>query len=150
MNELIQDSKEELKRVDHLIYVTLKYTRTVDVLLSIVERMIGAYEIAVDALLNHALEAGIVESIPEIPIEKAVLAKKVFESNIVKENMDNYLLFRKLRRIKGYEKSNEYRRHVTMKAIVNDKIVELNIDSITEMYHTIKKFIDFVSRKIEE
>ena len=40
MTENLENAKEELKRIDHLIYVTLKYTRTVDVLLSVVERMI--------------------------------------------------------------------------------------------------------------
>ena len=32
MNENIHDAKQEMKRVDHLIYVSLKYTRTVDVM----------------------------------------------------------------------------------------------------------------------
>ena len=31
---------EELKRVDHLVYVSLKYTRTVDVIRSIIDRLI--------------------------------------------------------------------------------------------------------------
>ena len=41
MIESLENAKEELKRIDHLIYVTLKYTRTVDVLLSVVERMVN-------------------------------------------------------------------------------------------------------------
>ncbi len=149
MNDLVQDSKEELKRVDHLIYVTLKYTRTVDVLLSIIERMINAYELAVDALLNNAKEKGEIKNVPDIPIEKAELVKKLYDNKLVKENIDTYLTFRRLRRVKNYEKSNEYRRHVTMRAIVNGQIVEVNIDSITERYHIIKKLIEFISKKTE-
>ena len=56
MKESLQDAKEELKRIDHLIYVTLKYTRTVDVFLSIIERMINSYEFIIDVLLKIAVK----------------------------------------------------------------------------------------------
>ena len=32
IGELEDNAKQELKRADHLLYVTLKYTRTVDVI----------------------------------------------------------------------------------------------------------------------
>ena len=38
MSEYLVDSKQEINRADHLIYVSLKYTRTVDVIKSIIER----------------------------------------------------------------------------------------------------------------
>lgn len=150
MNELIEDSIEELKRVDHLIYVTLKYTRTVDVLLSIVERMINSYEIVVDAILVHAKETGKIEHISDIPIEKAKQVKRLYDNEIITKNLDRYLLYRKLRRVKNVEKSNEYRRHVTMRAIVDNTIVELNIDNITEQYHDAKKFLEYITKRLEE
>ena len=41
MKDYLDDVKNEVKRVDHLIYVSLKYTRTVDVIRSVVERIIN-------------------------------------------------------------------------------------------------------------
>ncbi|MEM3690615.1 MAG: hypothetical protein QXZ40_02715, partial [Candidatus Micrarchaeia archaeon] len=54
MNEALGEAFEEMKRADHLIYVSLKYTRTVDVIRSIVERLATAYEKAITALLEEA------------------------------------------------------------------------------------------------
>ena len=149
MNELLQDAKEELKRIDHLIYVTLKYTRTVDVFLSIIERMINAYEFIVDILLEIAVKEGKVKNKPDIPLTKAQLVLENFESKKIKENIEKYLLFRKLRRSQ-YEKSNEFRRHVTMSSVIEGQVVEVNIDNITEDYHNLQNFIEFVQKMIEE
>ena len=98
MEESIKDAHEELKRIDHLIYVTLKYTRTVDVFLSIIERMINAYEFIVDALVKMAIEEGKLKEIPEIPLEKAELVRKNYESKKIKDHIKKYLMLRKLRR----------------------------------------------------
>jgi hypothetical protein len=51
MIEALDESKEELKRVDHLIYVSLKYTRTVDVLRNVVARLLAALDYALLSLL---------------------------------------------------------------------------------------------------
>ena len=40
--ESIDKAKEELKRVDHLFFVSLKYTKTVDVIKSLIDRLINA------------------------------------------------------------------------------------------------------------
>ena len=51
MREEFEDAKSELKRVDHLIYVSLKYTRTVDVFKSIIERLINSYGFLIEGIL---------------------------------------------------------------------------------------------------
>ena len=38
MDDLVEGAKEELKRADHSIYITLKYTRTVDVIKNIIKQ----------------------------------------------------------------------------------------------------------------
>jgi hypothetical protein len=54
MKESLSEAFEELKRADHLIYVSLKYTRTVDVIKSIIERLINAYDDAIITLLDKS------------------------------------------------------------------------------------------------
>ena len=56
-----------------------------------------------------------------------------------------YLLFRKIVKQSDYERINEYRRHVTLKTLVDDKIVEVHIDSVTEYYAIIKEFVKYIS-----
>ncbi|MBD3203894.1 hypothetical protein GF327_06345 [Candidatus Woesearchaeota archaeon] len=147
MKESFQKANEELKRIDHLVYVTLKYTRTVDVLISILKRMINSYEFAVDALLKAAEKQEKIENIPEIPLVKAQKVKEIYKQKIIQKNIDRYLKLRKLIR-SNYEKSNEYRRHVTMTSIVDGDIVKINIDIVSEMFDSIRKFIDFVHELI--
>ncbi len=144
----MEDAREELKRIDHLVYVTLKYTRTVDVLASVLERMINAYEYSIDGLLDHAKRIGKIDKIPEMPLLKAQKAKEIFKDKVILENIDSYLLFRKLVRA-NYGSRNEYRRHVEMSAIVDNTIVEINIDNITEKYHSLKKFVEIINKLIE-
>ena len=85
MKESLDLAKEELKRVDHLIYVSLKYTRTVDVLLSVVDRMINAYGFAIDSLLKIAKENKKIENMPDRDLLKAEETKKLYEDEVVQE-----------------------------------------------------------------
>lgn len=147
MKESLENAKEELKRIDHLIYVTLKYTRTVDVFMSVIERMINSYEFLVDALIKSAVTQGKLHEEPDSPLTKAQDILKLYDSKKIKDNIEKYLLFRKLRR-SNYEKSNEFRRHVTMSALVEGKVIQVNIDNITEDFHALKDFIDYVEKKI--
>ena len=146
MKDAIENAKEEMKRIDHLIYVTLKYTRTVDVFLSIIERMINAYEFIVDALIKKLQhENKIVEDL-ESPLVKAQAILKNYDSKPIKDNIEKYLLLRKLRRA-NYEKSNEFRRHVTMTAVVDGKVIAVNIDNVTEDFHKLKDFLEYIEKK---
>ena len=147
MKDAMENAKEELKRIDHLIYVTLKYTRTVDVFLSVIERMINAYEFLVDVLIKLAVKEGRLIEEPDIPLAKAQEVLKLFDSKKIKDNVEHYLMLRKLRRA-NYEKTNEFRRHVTMTAIVEGKVITVNIDTITEDFHELKDFIEYVEKKI--
>ena len=44
--------EEELKRADHLIYVSLKYTRTCDIMKNAIKRLISAFELAMQDYLE--------------------------------------------------------------------------------------------------
>ncbi len=50
MKESLDNAVRELRKVDHLVFVSLKYTRTVDVLKHIIKRMISAFDFMMDAL----------------------------------------------------------------------------------------------------
>ncbi|MEM3373659.1 MAG: hypothetical protein QXE31_00410 [Candidatus Woesearchaeota archaeon] len=148
MIESMENAKEELKRIDHLIYVTLKYTRTVDVFINIIERMINCYEYLVDALIKLSEKEGKLKENLDMPVAKANFILKQFDSKKVKENIEFYLLLRKLKRA-NYESTNEFRRHVTMSAVVDGKVITINIDNITEKFHMLKDFLDFVDKKVK-
>jgi hypothetical protein len=150
MMEKLNEAYEELKRVDHLIYVSLKYTRTVDVIINILSRTVDAYALMVDSLTEYAKEQEKIISEPESAVERAELIKSLFaDDDIVVDNMQLYLLERKLLRAKNVERENEYRRHVTMKTIVEGREEIVNIDIITNYYLYQRDFLSHVRNIIE-
>lgn len=149
MQESLNDAREELKRVDHLIYVSLKYTRTVDVLLNIINRMIDAYDFVLEALLKYALEKNMIEEIPLSPRERGELIKSTFDDELITDNVELYFLLRKLHK-SNPEKEQEYRRHVTMISYIDNRKEIVNIDIITQYYIFQNSFIDYVKSLIFE
>lgn len=141
MMDSLDDAREELKRVDHLIYVSLKYTRTVDVLLNAINRMIDAYEFLFDSMLKKAVEDKKIEAVPGTPIEKGNKVIKLYpDDEQVSDNVGLYFLLRKLHRSPNPEKVQEYRRHVTMKTMIDGNEEIVNIDIITNYYHFMLEF----------
>lgn len=150
MNEYIEESRYELKRVDHLIYVSLKYTRTVDVIKSVVERLINAFDFVLLALLNYLKEKKKIKEFPQSPIMKVELIKEKFHNPELNSYLDFYLMLRKISRAE-YTKREEYRRHVTMIASLdNGETVDVDIDILGEYYDKIKEFLDFVTELLEK
>jgi hypothetical protein len=143
MKDYFEDATEELKRVDHQIYVSLKYTRTVDVLFNIIQRMIEAYELMIDGLLHVAKEKGNIADVPASPLKKGELLKKLFNDAKIHENLDLYFLLRKIQKA-SYERENEYRRHVTIITYLEGKQELINIDIITKYYHFQKDFLHYI------
>lgn len=144
MLEAIENAKEELKRADHLMYVSLKYTRTVDVLRSILERLINSFDFLIDALLK----AKKVKDIPKIPKLKAEAVKKAYlDDQQMSTFMDFYLLLRSVDRA-SFERALEYRRHVTMTAHLDDKEIEIDIDIIENYFNKVKDFVALVENLV--
>lgn len=129
----IEDSKEEeLKRADHLLYVTLKYTRTVDVMKNIIKRLISAFDFAVtETLIKYKIK----------PSDIALLRFKQLEKKVkeVKKYNSFYLLLRKIDKAK-FTGREEYRKNVTL-IIPN---LEINVELLKEYFEKTKEFVVLV------
>jgi len=151
MKESLYEAKDELKRVDHQIYVSLKYTRTVDVLMNCIGRMIDAYNCLIDSLLKFAVEKKMrkEEYIPTTPLERGELARELFKDEIVQKNMEMYFMLRKIHKTNP-KKEQEFRRHVTLRTIIDDKEVSVDIDKASEYYSMLKEFYEWIEARINE
>jgi hypothetical protein len=143
----LESAREELKRADHLIYVSLKYTRTVDVIKSIIQRLINALDFGILALYEHAKKQKRVTVIPELPRLRAEGIKTIYTDPVIRQYMDFYVLLRKIDKAK-FERAMEYRRHVTMTAFMDSEKVEVTIDIIGDYFQKAKDFILFVNQTI--
>ena len=151
MKESFDEAVQELKRVDHLFWVSLKYTRTVDVIKHVVERLITCIGFGLEALLKYAKEKKLITSIPTNAGLRCDLLKKTFPDNLeLIDYVNFYLKLRKLSRAE-YTKREEFRRHVTMTATIDKgEIVEVSIDVLKEYYEKTRNFITLVKKIINE
>ncbi len=143
--EALENTIDELKRVDHLFYVSLKYTRTVDMIKHVIERLISTNECAAETMLHFAKGNKLIKEVPATSALRSELLKKVYPNDMyVQEALNLLVLLLKLRRAK-YTAREEYRRHVTMIAQLDGKeIIEVTIDTLGEQYKKTKDFVDYI------
>lgn len=137
----------ELKRVDHLIFVSLKYTRTVDVIKNIIARLINCFDSIFDKLLETLEDQGVIYEIPTAPGQKI---KIIRENYTIAPEMEDflqfYILLRQLNNAE-YKALREFRRHVTMEAVLQSgERSEVNIDIITDYYKKTKAFVAYAKQ----
>jgi len=144
MKESFEEAVQELKRVDHIFYVSLKYTRTADMMKHMIERLISTFQFGVEAMLRKALEEKRISSIPDNQGLKAKLALELFPEDEARNFIQFYIRLRRIIRA-PYTKREEFRRHVTMTASLdNGEVIEVNIDLLKEYYDTAKAFLHLV------
>lgn len=129
-SEILEDSKEEeLKRADHMLYVTLKYTRTVDVIKNIIKRLISALDFAVaDALKKLKIKSA---KIPQLRFKQ--LITKIPK---LKPYSIFYLMLRKIDKAK-FTGKEEYRKNVSL--ITKD--VTVTVETLKEYFAKTKEFV---------
>ena len=145
ISEQLYLAKDEFKRADHLMFVSLKYTRTVDVIKSLIERLINTYDNGINALLEHKE----VKDIPKIQRLKADMLLRTYPDD---EHLHNYMklyfLLRDINKAK-YDRTLEFRRHVHMTAYLNEHEIEVSIDIVEDYFNRTKEFIEYVESLIK-
>lgn len=151
INELLEDAIGELKRADHLVFVSLKYTRTVDVIKSVIVRLINAFEFGVLVLLEDAKKKGLIKDYPEgIGLRIELLTKLLSYEQEIIVHVELFKLLRKINKA-DFLREEEYRRHVKMIATLDTgDVVEIKIDTVKEYYDKAIQFIALVKSRVIE
>jgi organic radical activating enzyme len=136
---------DELKRVDHLIFVTLKYTRTVDIIRNVLKRLQSAFDYQAQDIMEWAHKEGKIEKLPIAPLMKINQMEKVLDGDEVKDIVDFYMILRELLNSE-YKKKEEYRKNVAMVS----KDHEINIEKLKELAEKTKNYIYYLKELIEE
>jgi|TARA_Y100000310_G_scaffold186269_1_gene186402 hypothetical protein len=138
IEDLENDAKAELKRADHLLYVTLKYTRTADIIKSIISRLLFALDFAIADILEKLKEKKKIKVVPKSKIERVDLFSKISKSREIKDYINFYFLLRKIDK-SSYKAKEEYRKNVTL---INQDF-DVNLTMIKLYYNKTKRFIEF-------
>lgn len=143
INEYLLEAREELKRLEHIIYVSLKYTRTVDVILNAVSRLVDIYDLIIEGLLIKAKDEKKVAALPKSPALRAKRLEEIYTNDTEMVNYLSFYSFLKNVLKLPYEKRREYRRHVTLIVNLENSTAEVNIDNLTNCERFVHKFFNY-------
>jgi len=146
---MVEDSDSsvgQLKRADHLLYVTLKYTRTTEVIKNTIRRLIGVFDYASLEILEVEKAKGKIKMIPYLPLERMELLSKVLSG--IKEAEDYILLYHLLKHIdkSEYKAKEEYRKNVTLMT----KDFDVDTPMLMLYFDKTKDFAKFANAYVRE
>src|SRR3989344_2807426 len=131
----------EKSSTDHLLYVSLKYTKTCDVIINLLYRWKIMIEMAIDLLIEKAKKAKKIGKIPDAPRAKLVQLKKVYANNpVIIETLELYELFRDLDTLEKV-RENEFRKGVNLKVSYRGNTLDINLDKLKEYSSLLERFI---------
>ena len=148
INELLLEAWEELKRLEHIIYVSLKYTRTVDVIINAVTRLISIYDLIIEAFLEKAKKENLIDSLPKSPALRANKLVELYPNNTELGHYLSFYYFLKNVLKLPYLKREEFRRHVTLVVVLDKCTAALDIDNLTNCERFTKKFFYYSREQI--
>ena len=142
----MEEARDELKRADHLIYVSLKYTRTCDTMKNIIHRLINAYDFAITTALKKSKEDKKISSIPTSKIKRAETILKLKRN--IKDYIKNYFLLIDLDKSE-INREGEYRKNVTLISKVSEgNIIRTNVPDLMDHFEKTKDFVSLMGEWI--
>ncbi|MCK5624417.1 hypothetical protein KAI04_01080 [Candidatus Pacearchaeota archaeon] len=137
MEEIIQEKIS----ADHLLYVSLKYTKTCDVILNLLLRWRKMIETSINELLKHAKKKKKISSVSSNIVGKIEQIRKLFKKD--KEFLEVIDMFEMLRKVEDLRKERigEFRKNVTLKIFYRGKEINVNLDQLKIYAELLEKFI---------
>ncbi len=148
INENFRLAQKDMIRADHLLYVSLKYSRTIDVIRSLINRLIDAFDLANIAVLEEHLQGD--------ELKKTLHGSKTRTDALVKifpetqEYVDFYFYLRKLYKGPVLQSLSEFRKNVTLVTEIDGKEERVDLVKSEEFYFKMKDFIKLLNKLMHE
>jgi hypothetical protein len=137
----MEDIIKEKISADHLLYVSLKYTKTCDVIMNLLLRWKRMIETSIEGILQHAKAKKKISSIPESPIGKIGEIKKIFKKDKdFLEILEFYEMLRKMGELRT-ERIGEFRKNVALKIHYRGEEILVNLEQLKKYAEMLEKFI---------
>ena len=139
----MQDIAKELKSAQHLLYVSLKYTKTCDVIVNLVYRWRQLIIVIIDKMLEKAKKKRMISEIPATPVEKINLVRLLFKKEeIIQSVLNLYEFFRRMPKLEQV-REHEFRKNVALKVIESEQVIEINLEKLKEWNLLIDDLVNF-------
>lgn len=142
MEKIIQEKIS----ADHLLYVSLKYTKTCDVMLNLIARWRSMIEFSINGILEVAKKKKLIKSMPTAPKLKIDKTKEIYKKNA--EIMETMQLYEFFKRVDNLEKvrENEFRKNVALKVLDRGEWVTIDMDKLKEYSSILERFISQIKQ----
>ena len=143
---MLEEIIKEKTSADHLLYVSLKYTKTCDVILNLLARWKSLIEISFDALIEKYIELGKIPEEPLSPKQRIEFMKTYFKKiDVIQRVIPLYVFFK---RVPDLPKSREgeFRKNVNLKVKQPRETVCINLEKLSEYSEQIESFIQEVKK----
>lgn len=138
---MITEILKEKTSADHLLYVSMKYTKTCDVILNLLARWKSMMDISFDAIIQKSFEEGTLKKMPESPKQKIEFLKLYFKKQkALQESIPLYIFFKRIPDTKK-TREGEFRKNVNLKIIEINGITDINMDKLKEYADILERFI---------
>lgn len=137
----MEDIIQEKISADHLLYVSLKYTKTCDVIKNLILRWRKMIETAIEEILKYAKKKKKISSISSNPLGKIEDVKKLFkkDKNFL-EVIELYEMFRKIDELRT-ERIGEFRKNVALRIFYQGKEINVDLERLKDYAEKLEKFI---------
>ncbi len=138
---MISEILKEKTSADHLLYVSMKYTKTCDVILNLIARWKCMIEMSFDAMIQKAYNEGTIKKMPESPKQKIEFLRIYFKKlKAVQETIPVYIFFKRIPEMQK-TREGEFRKNVNLKIIEVGKVTDINMDKLKEYTELLERFI---------
>ena len=132
--------KEKIS-ADHLLYVSLKYTKTCDVIINLLLRWKNMVELGMNMLVEKAKKQKKWKPVPDAPRAKLVQLKKLYAGDkAINETLQLYELFRDIESLEKV-RENEFRKGVNLRVMYRGETININLDKLKEYSIVLERFI---------
>jgi len=143
MTEALEKIMKEKISADHLMYVSMKYTKTCDVMINLIKRWKIMMDYAFEALLDQAKKKKTIKQIPTAPKLKIDLIRDTFSKHEeVIDALKEYEMF-KLINILKKQKAGEFRKGVCLTVTFKGKEIRIDLDKLKEYASILERFINY-------
>ncbi len=134
--ELLRELKRHLNSIEHMIYVSCKFTRTTEMLRKVMESMVSTYEYFFGTafrILVPQEEASYVNTVQD----KIQLLREALLQRGIDVDISDYFLLKRLL-LSEFDCIGEYRKNLCMVSYIDGEEYVINMSKLLDFYENLK------------
>ncbi len=137
----IRDLKRHLNSIEHMVYVSCKFTRTTEMLRKVIETIVTGYEMFFGIAYQMFAKE---EDYGSTLHDKIQVLKDGFLMQNIQVDFTDYFLLKRLL-LSDFESIGQYRKNLCMVYYIDDQEYVINLMKLHELYATLKEICNGLS-----